>query len=177
MEHELITATWIIAFSTIGAVTISAIYYTKLNSNAKKQNEISKKQIEYLALLEIMKIFSDPQNANSRHKIYSAYRNNALYGENGELQGQDQAVYVASIVGTYNQMGKLVKEGFVQKDQFLDMYYGSVIRMYKVLKKHLKLEEKKRNSEHYAIHFRWIFDEAIKYLNDNFPEQKEPEPF
>jgi len=86
-------------------------------------------------------------------------------------------VYVASIRGVYDQMGKLVHEGYVVKEQFLDMYSDSVIRMYKVLKKFIELERKMKKSKHVAVHFEWIFNEAKNYRKDRFPDEEEPEPF
>jgi len=177
MEHELIEITWVIAISVIIATSTTVIFNLLLTRTAGNQNKISKKQIEYLALLEIMKIFNDPARAKDRHTIYKVYRNNGLYDDKGEFLGLDQAVYAASIRGTFDQMGFLVKEGYVPKEQFLDMYSGSVIRMYKVLQKHIETERKKRGSEHFAVNFESIFNEAKNYWKTKFPGQPEPEPF
>jgi len=177
MEHELITATWIIAISTIIAASSTAVYSHKQHNNAKDQNEILKKQIEYSAMLEIMKIFNNPRIANERFLIYNAYRNNSLYDEKGEFQGKDLAVFCASVRGTFDQMAKLVIDDYVSKEKFLDMYCEPTIRMYKVIKKSIETERMKRNSQQFSSYFEFIFNESRKYWKEKFPNDPEPEPF
>ena len=72
VEEILATGTLIVAIGTIGALFIHWYYY-------QRQNEIAKKNINFLAMLEIMKIFNDPKAANERHIVYSAYKDNSLY--------------------------------------------------------------------------------------------------
>ena len=141
------------------------------------ENQISKKHIEFLAMLEIMKIFNDDINAKKRDTLYKKFRTNSLYNDDGSFQGTDLAIYAASVRGTYDQMGKLVKDGYVLKDQFLPMYCGSVIRMFKVFKKHIEYEQRQRESKHLAYYFEWIFNESRNYWKTNFPDEPEPEPF
>lgn len=148
-----------------------------LKEQTEKQNEISKKQIHYLALFEIMKFFNDPRIAKERDIIYNAYRNKSLYSEDGEFQGQDLAGFAASVRGTFDQMGKLVKDEFIPKEQFLDMYAGAVIMMYKVLQKHIENEREKRKTRQFANYFEWIFNEAKDYWKKKFPDEQEPVPY
>jgi len=177
MEYEIITATWIIAIATIFTAVGTIIFHQKQNNRAKEQNETSKKQIEYLALLEIMKIFNNPVNAAQRHRLYSANKRNALYSENGEFQGQDLAVDAGSVLGTFDIMGILVKEGYVNKEQFLNMYVAPVIRVYKLLKRHIENERERRISTHFVVNFEWLFTESKRYWNEKFSGHPEPEPF
>lgn len=149
----------------------------KQNAILKEQNKISKKHIEYLAMLEIMKIFNDPRIADERNQIYFANRNNILYDKDGQIQGSDFPSYVASVRGTFDQMGKLVLDEYVPKDQFLEMYCGSVIKMYKVLRRHIEYERKRRNTKHFSEYFETIFNESIAYWKNKFPGEPEPEPF
>ena len=178
MEHEVIIATWIIAISTIITASILVISH-------KEQNEISKKQIRYQSMLEIMKIFNDPQKSKERHVIYMANHDNVLYKENGDIQEKYGAgllknplsMYVASAIGTFDLIGKLVKEEYVNKEEFLDMYVEPVIRMGKVFEKNIIFERNRRNSDRFMIYFDWIFNEARFYWENNFSGQPEPEPF
>ena len=171
-------ATWIIAKATIITAGGTLVFH-------HKQNETSKKHIEYMAMLEIMKIFNDRQNAKERHVIYIANQNNSLYEENGDIKRSYPDVvmphplpmYVASTLGTFDQIGKLVKEVYVDKEEFLDMYVDPVIRMGKTLQRNILFERKRRNSDHFMVYFDWIFNEARIYWDNNFSGQPEPEPF
>lgn len=178
MVQEIIAySTIAIAVAAIGTLLLTWQRLSNQISILKEQIEISKKQNEYLAILEIMKIFSNEVNAKQRFEIYTANKNNSLYTEDGEFQNRDLIFYVASVRGKFDQMGELVKEGYVLKDQFLDMYGGSVIRMYKVLRRHIETERKNRNSQQFAVYFEWIFNEARNYWKAKFRNFPEPEPF
>jgi len=111
MEHELITATWIIAVAAMITAGGSLVFY-------HKQNETSKKHIEYMAMLEIMKIFNSDKNAERRSSIYFAYADRKLYDANDEIYDIDLKYSVASIRATYDQMGQLVKGGYVKKKEW-----------------------------------------------------------
>jgi len=177
VEHETVLATWLIAIAAIITAITTIIFLIKQHNNAKKQNEISKKHNEYLGILEIMKIFNDPQKAKERYTLYEAYRNNSLLDKDNKFLGQDLKFFAASVLGIYDQMGKLVDDEYVQKDQFLDMYGGSVIRMYKVLQRFIDKEREERKSKHFMVYFEKIFNAAKDYWKEKFPDEPEPEPF
>lgn len=194
-QRWAISATTFIGFATVIALIINSYIshrqarildeqknIMKENSDKqilvfKEQNKISKKHTEYLAMLEIMKIFNDPRIADERNQIYYANRNNVLYSKDGQILGPDLPVYVASVRGTFDQMGKLVLDDYVPKDQFLEMYCGSVIKMYKVLRRHIEYERNRRNTKHFSVYFETIFNESIAYWKNKFPGEPEPEPF
>ena len=179
MVEEIIAySTIVVAAATLGSLGTYWYFF-------RKQNVISEKQIRYQSMLEIMKIFNEPQKAKERHVIYMANHDNALYKENGDIQEEYGAgilknplsMYVASTMGTFDLIGKLVKEEYVNKEEFLDMYVEPVIRMGKVFEKNIIFERNRRNSDHFMIYFDWIFNEARIYWDNNFSGQPEPEPF
>lgn len=176
MERELIEITWVIAISVIIATSTTVIFNFLLTRTARNQNKISKKHIEYLGMLEIMRYFNDPRIAKERDIIIRANRTNSLYDEVGGFQ-EDQGVMVASVRGTFDQMGKLVLDKYVNEKQFYNMYADSVIVMYKILKKHIDTERTKRKSDFLAHNFESIFKEAKVYWKTNYPNEPEPEPF
>ena len=143
----------------------------------EKQNKISKQQIEYQGILEIMKIFNNDENGRKRDKIYEKNRHGTLYKDNGEFLDDETRFYVASVRGTFDNMGKLVHDNYVNKEQFLSMYCGSVIRMFKVLRPHIEFERKDRPSQHFAVYFEEIFNDSRKYWSENFSDDPEPEPY
>lgn len=149
----------------------------KQNTISEEQNRLAKRNIEYQGILEAMKIFNDDQNAKNRDSIYEQYRNETLYNSEGDIPTELDKFYVASVRGMFDNMGKLVDEGYVNKEQFLSMYCGSIIRMYKVLKRHVEYERKKRKSKHFAVYFEKIYDESRKYWKNKFPDTPEPEPY
>ena len=185
MEHELTIATYVIASSTMGVVISSAWYNSRLIKNSKNQSELTKKHMRFLAMLEIMKIFNEPEKAKERHVVYTANQQNVLYKENGDIRESfsegmgfhNLPMYVASTRGTFDQMGKLVIEGYVDKEEFLHMYFDPVIRMGKVLRRNILYEREQRKSDHFMINFECIFNDARLYWEKNFPGQSEPEPF
>ena len=171
-----------IVTAIIGSITATAItgtyLITKKNSIfLKEQNKISEKHTEYFGMLEIMRYFNDPRIANERDRIIRAYRSNSLYDEVGGFQGKDLGEIVASVRGTFDQMGKLVLDKYVNEEQFYNMYADSVIVMYKILKKHIDTEREKRESNFLAHNFESIFNQAREYWKTKFPNEKEPEPF
>ena len=174
-------ATVIVAIGTIAALFIHWYYY-------RQQNIIAKNEINYYAMLEIMKIFNDTETARKRDILYSAFRDNRLYkNANGDIAehynfSADVKFYrlpevVASVRGSFDQMGKLVKEEYVQREEFLEMYCDPVIRMGKVLKRHIIRERERRGHGHFMIYFDEIFNDARIYWEREFPNIPEPDPF
>lgn len=178
VEEILAYSTMIVAFATLGALGIHWYYY-------RKQNDISKNQVYYSSMIEIMKIFNNEKNAYDRHVIYTANRENQLYDAEDEIK--NKFVYdgkivtlnhiVASVSATYDQMGKLINENYVRQEEFLDMYVGSVIRMGKILRLHILHQRKIRNTDHFMIYFEQIFSDGRVYWEKKFPSFPEPEPF
>jgi len=171
-----------IVTAVIGSITAIAIlgtyFIVKNNSKLlKEQNKISKKHIEYLGMLEIMRYFNDPRIAKERDIIVRANRTNSLYGEVGGFKNKSIGEMVASVRGAFDQMGKLVLDKYVDEKQFYNMYADSVIVMYKILKKHIDAERTKRKSNFLAHNFESIFNESRNYWKTNFPDEPEPEPF
>jgi len=203
LEQEKIEKAGTDAFTVtaiIGSITAIAIlgtfFIARINSklleeqknimkeNSEKQiahldteNQLSEKHIEYLGMLEIMRYFNDPRIAKERDTIIRAYRNNSLYDKVGGFRRKDLGEMVASVRGTFDQMGKLVLDKYVDEEQFYNMYADSVIVMYKILKKHIDTERTKRQSNFLAHNFESIFNQAKDYWKAKFPNEKEPEPF
>ncbi len=178
------TPTWIIAFATLIASFVTVAAFVRQNKNAKIQNDIaieqnlvSKQNIEYQGILEIMKIFNDDKNAEKRNTLYEMLRKNTLYLDNGEFASKELQYIGASVRGTFDVFGKLIKDNYVNKEQFLSMYCGSVIRMYKVLRKHIETQRQTRGENHLAENFEQIFNDSITYWKNHFPDAPEPEPY
>lgn len=166
------------SIGTITALALLANVFISHRQSAflKEQNKTSKKHAEYLGILEIMKIFNNDENGQRRDEVYSAYNINHLYDANDYIFEKTMRNNVAAVRGNYEMMGSLVKEGYVQKQKFLEMYVESVINMYKVLRPHINYERKRRKSKNFASNFEWIFEEAKKYWKENFPSITEPDP-
>jgi len=166
---------------SIGVITALALLANVFISHRqsaflKDQNKISKKHAEYLGILEVMKIFNNDKNGQRRDEVYSAYNIKNLYDANDYIFEKAMRNKVAAVRGNYEMMGSLVKEGYVQKQKFLEMYVESVINMYKVLRPHINYERRHRKSKNFASNFEWIFEEAQKYWKENFPSITEPNP-
>lgn len=178
MEHELLVgSSWAIAIVAIITLIVTSKKYAKQNQIAKEQNEISKKYIEYQGILEVMKIFNNDNNAHQRDLLYKNYREKTLYTENGKFKTEALQHMAASVRGMFDNFGKLVKEGYINKEQFLSMYCGSVIRMYKVLQPHIEFERSNRPSKIFAINFEEIFNDSKAYWQKHFSDTPEPEPY
>lgn len=169
--------TLLIAFATIATVIIHSFHY-------KSQNEIAKRNINYNAMLQIMKIFNDPITARERHVVYHWYRIKKLYDTNDEILNvpitelnRQLPEIVASVRGSFDQIGKLVKEGYVDKNEFLDMYVDPIIRMWKVLERHIVHERTLRKHDHFMVNFRDIFNDAKTFWDMRFTGIPEPEPY
>ena len=57
--------------------------------------------------------------------------------------------------------GKLIREGYIPKKQFLDLLAGVVIITYEALEEDLEEERNLRNTEWYGVYFKWLKDEAV----------------
>jgi len=174
--------TIIVAFATIGTLIFYWRNYVHQKQFSIQQNEIAKRNINYNAMLQIMKIFNDPVMARKRDIIYKRYRNNELYNNSGEidfviLDDGTLPEYVASVRGSFDQMGKFVKEGYVKPLDFLNMYGDPVIRMGKVLERHIIHEREIRKSNHFMVYFEEIYNSARIWWKISFPDVPEPEPF
>jgi len=63
----------------------------------------------------------------------------------------------------FDEMGMLVKKGFILKDAFLEAYGHPAYYFWKVLEDHIENERKKRDNRHFMENFEFIAMEAFKY--------------
>lgn len=144
-----------------------------------KQNEILQQQTEYQGILEIMKFFNNDENAKKRNEIYEKNREGTLYRVYGVINDNDKETEykVASVRGMFDNIGNMVHHDYVNKNEFLSMYCGTVIRMYKVLAPHIEYQRSVRPTKLFAIYFQSIFRCSQSYWKLNFPDTPEPEPY
>jgi hypothetical protein len=134
----------------------------------------AKKSFHFNAFVKAFELLNDNAHRNARIRLYRVAgvedyeKRNALLKELGVKDESLKTIIPESqniVLADLNQMGTLVKNGLILEEEFLDVYWNTVISCYEVLKD----EEK---TKLYAD-FKDLYDRANRHKRTNVPLEKD----
>ena len=146
MENEtvwLVVGTFLAVLVTFG-VGIATIYYRK------KENQLS-------ALIDVFKIF-DEGHKNDENTLTLAFERDQLY-DNGRIKESYVDKY-RKVTRKYDEVGLLVSNGMVPKNDYYRMWGVLTIVMYYILKKEF---DAIRIKHHHRNNFKELADASFNY--------------
>ena len=146
MENEismLVVATFSAVIVTLG-VGISTIYYRK------KENQRS-------ALIDVFKIF-DESHKNDENTLTLAFERDQLY-VNGRIKSHDDKY--RKVTRKYDEVGLLVSNGMVPKEDYYRMWGVLTVVMYYILK--IEFNAIRIKHPHHRIYFKELAHDSFFY--------------
>lgn len=138
----------------------------------KKQNT---NESQMKSLIVIFNLLSDPEQRNARKKIFEANRK-GIVDQDGRVTDSSYNDDIEKVRSTLDLVGTFVKNGYVPKEQCLEMFMGIVIRCWKVLEKNIEYDRKSAGV-HFKLDFEWLAIESKKLWKKKYPNTSEPELF
>lgn len=163
MAEELsLTAIAIMVGIASAAISAFTIYYRK------KQFEITSKQYELNALLEVFQLLNNEAHRKARQVVYN-YHRNLLDGKNPleDEVGQE----IAMVRSDFDMIGTFIRNELISKDVFLDAYWDATLVCWNALDDNIGRERKMRQNQHYMANFEHLAAEAQKYKEKYMPRE------
>ena len=158
MENEismLVYATFSVVFVTFG-VGIFTIYYRK------KENQRS-------ALIDVFDIFNE-SHKNDENTLTLAFERDQLY-VNGKIEESYCDKY-RKVTRKYDEVGLLVSNGMVPKNDYYRMWGVLTVMMYHILKK--EFDASRIKHPHHRIYFKDLALDSFSYCARSNISVKDP---
>jgi len=161
---------WISAIGTIAA-TFSAVIiaaYTFRIGQHNKKNEV---------LRYVFELLDDNGHRNARRRIINLYREKdenrikkilRLMGVKEEDLDRKESILIESqeiVKADFEEIGTLVKNNEIPKDEFIKIYWRDIIKCWQVLEEKIKIIQETVDMS-YMKNFEYLQEEATEYANN-----------
>lgn len=150
---------WYLVGATIATAIITASYFGIHLHQLRKENKRT-------ALVERLNRFNQPESKRGRKIIMST-----LYTKEGDFSGKlDELDLFKFTLAELDTTGHLIKHGYVDKNQFLELVAAIIIVCFESSKPYIDYIRDKRHqkeTKYYAKQFEWLYDQATKYWKNH----------
>jgi hypothetical protein len=172
---------WLTAFGTIGslvgAIGIGAysLYLTRKGEERQIQRQILSEQRQGLS--QVFQLLNDNAHRNARRRIYNLYqeyddsRKEKILKKMG-VKDEDlkriNAIHMESmeiVKADFDQIGSLVENSAILKDEFLKIYWHELLKCWKVLDDDINEIRKTLRDDNYMINFEKLKGYAEEFKN------------
>ena len=159
---------WILTFADIAGVTaiglvVAVVYFQS-------------RQRKFAGLIEIFKLLNGKEQREARAMLFEAYRKYKEIGNDSIFDDEFYKEYMNRTISDFNEVGALVKAGFVSMNLFLDVYWNITLRSWNASRIIIQKRRISRNYDEYMINFEVLANDAEKYSKRRFPSAS-VEPF
>jgi hypothetical protein len=159
---------WILTFADIAGVTaiglvVAVVYFQS-------------RQRKFAGLIEIFKLLNGKEQREARAMLFEAYRKYKETGNDSIFDDEFYKEYMNRTISDFNEVGALVKAGFVSMNLFLDVYWNITLRSWNASRIIIQKGRISRNYDEYMINFEVLANDAEKYSKRRFPSAS-VEPF
>jgi hypothetical protein len=159
---------WILTFADIAGVTaiglvVAVVYFQS-------------RQRKFAGLIEIFKLLNGKEQREARAMLFEAYRKYKEIRNDSIFDDEFYKEYMNRTISDFNEVGALVKAGFVSMNLFLDVYWNITLRSWNASRIIIQKGRISRNYDEYMINFEVLANDAEKYSKRRFPSAS-VEPF
>jgi uncharacterized protein YqgQ len=148
-----------IASAVISAFTI---YFRK------KQYEVTAKQYNLNALLEVFQLLNNDTHRKARQAVYRHHRSK-LDGKNPNEEDVHQEI--AMVRSDFDMIGTFIRNELIPKEVFLDAYWDTTLVCWNALEDNIRKEREIRQNQHYMANFEYLASEAKQYKEKYMPRE------
>lgn len=162
VQDASLTAIAVIVGIASAVISTVTIYFRK------KQYEVTAKQYNLNALLEVFQLLNNEAHRKARQSVYK-YHRSVLDGKNpseGEV-----SLEIAMVRSDFDMIGTFVRNELIAKDVFLDAYWDTTLVCWNALEDNIKKEREMRQNRHYMSNFEYLASEARQYKEKNMPRE------
>jgi hypothetical protein len=166
--HDDLVTDWITAIGVPFSILISAYTIYRTRRSEKHQG-----------LIDIFKLLDDNAHRNARRRIYNLYgetiperRKKILLtmGFKKEELGRVDTIEIESketVKADFNQIGYMVQNDAISKNDFLRVYWSEVLKCWKVLCTDINSTRANLKDPKYMSGFQQLQDYALNYMDKN----------
>jgi hypothetical protein len=152
---------WILTFADIAGVTaiglvVAVVYFQS-------------RQRKFAGLIEIFKLLNGKEQREARAMLFEAYRKYKEIGNDSIFDDEFYKEYMNRTISDFNEVGALVKAGFVSMNLFLDVYWNITLRSWNASRIIIQKGRISRNYDEYMINFEVLANDAEKYSKKTLP--------
>jgi uncharacterized protein YqgQ len=167
VQDVSLTAIAIIVGIASAVISTVTIYFRK------KQYEITAKQYNLTALLEVFQLLNNEAHRKARQAVYRHHRSelDGKKPDEGEV-GQE----IAIVRGDFDMIGTFIRNELISKEVFLDAYWDTTLVCWNALEDNIRKERELRQNQHYMANFEYLASEARRY-KDKYMPRESVEPY
>jgi hypothetical protein len=145
---------------------------------AKIQDNTQKKQLKLNALFKVFELLNDMEQRNARGILFDLYRKLRNEGHDLilEVRTNPNKILAHKVESSFDQISVLIQEGLLDKDSFLRIYAGTVIRTWIILEKDIGGERQRTNNNNICKEFENLFIDSVDYYK-NVLKKELPTPY
>lgn len=131
-----------------------------------------KKYQRLSSIMEAFRLLNDDVHRKAREATYNMYR---AYNK-GELDAYDRVDVkdqIAMVRADFDQMGSLVRNNLIPRDEFLSAYWHTILLCWKALEHNIEEQCSLRQNPKYMENFRSLKAEATVYWHKHHPQVRE----
>jgi len=161
VEESLISLTVIVGVAS-AIVSLFTVYYRK------KQYEVTDKQLNLTALLQVFQLLNNESHRTARQVVYRYYKNR-LDGK--ATSDEEISQQIAMVRSDFDMIGTFVRNRLLSKEVFLDAYWDTTIMCWNALVDNVMSERKLRQNQKYMTNFEYLASEARQYKEKYLPRE------
>jgi hypothetical protein len=161
VEESLISLTVIVGVAS-AVVSLFTVYYRK------KQYEVTDKQLNLTALLQVFQLLNNESHRAARQALYKYYKNRI----DGKAANEEEiSQQIAMVRSDFEMIGTFVRNRLLSKEVFLDAYWDTTIMCWNALVDNIMSERKLRQNQKYMTNFEYLASEARQYKEKYLPRE------
>lgn len=153
VEEVSFAAIAVIVGAASAIISTATIYYRK------KQFEVTSKQYNLNALLEVFQLLNNESHRMARQAVYKHHRDIL----DGKSVDQDISQQMATVRSDFDMIGVFVKNDLLSKEVFLNAYWDTTLVCWNALEDNIAEERKMRWNQNYMANFEYLASEAKLY--------------
>jgi len=161
VEESLISLTVIVGVAS-AIVSLFTVYYRK------KHYEVTEKQLNLTALLQVFQLLNDESHRAARRAVYRYYKNKI---DGKAASDEEISQQIAMVRSDFDMIGTFVRNQLLSKEVFLDAYWDTTIMCWDAVADNIVNERKLRQNQKYMTNFEYLASEARQYKEKYLPRE------